>query len=370
MKVLISLVSDQTIPNVHLIKNMPGARYLFLTTPEMQKKNITGNIKKALNLPDEQAEDILIPSEDPEGIWQTLDNAGFDFEKDEYILNITGGNKLMMLIAYNYFVSKSCKIYYLPIGKMDYLPLHPQDSAPLKVLSMLSLEEYLHSYGTEIIYRGRCFRSFKENEHFKENLFDKYHKLISRLVDWQRGKEAKKMEKNKTACSVDSGKFGEIDKDELKNFFKDCGINSNSVKNYDVRYVTGNWFEEYIYQLIRPYLKANEVALNVNIQKVQPDEQPYRYVDNELDVVYIRENKLHVIECKTSVTDTIMTATFYKQRSIGSNLGLRASMTLVTLRKLSKDNLHRAKLLDINLIGGDELMKHLEAEDVRRLFNL
>jgi hypothetical protein len=71
---------------------------------------------------------------------------------------------------------------------------------------------------------------------------------------------------------------------------------SDSLQSYEMEYLTGGWFEEYVYALIKEVLKPDDIAMGVHISNGVIKH------NNELDVCFIKANKLFVIECKTGVT--------------------------------------------------------------------
>ena len=63
----------------------------------------------------------------------------------------------------------------------------------------------------------------------------------------------------------------------------------------EIEYLTGGWFEEYVYYFIKATLNPQDIAMGVHISN---DGLKH---DNELDVCFMKANKLYVIECKTGV---------------------------------------------------------------------
>ena len=69
-----------------------------------------------------------------------------------------------------------------------------------------------------------------------------------------------------------------------------------SLQSYEIEYLTGGWFEEYVYALIKNVLQPDDIAMGVHISNGIIKH------NNELDVCFMKANKLFVIECKTGVT--------------------------------------------------------------------
>ena len=66
----------------------------------------------------------------------------------------------------------------------------------------------------------------------------------------------------------------------------------------EVDYLTGGWFEEYVYNLVKDKVSPDDILIGVHISREG------NVHNNELDVVYSKNNQLYVIECKTGVDST------------------------------------------------------------------
>ena len=72
--------------------------------------------------------------------------------------------------------------------------------------------------------------------------------------------------------------------DEYKKLLKEYGI-------VNKQYIQGGVFEEYIYHILKENFEFDDIATGV---KIRMDEK----VENEFDILMIKENHLHAIECK------------------------------------------------------------------------
>ena len=75
---------------------------------------------------------------------------------------------------------------------------------------------------------------------------------------------------------------------------------SNQLTKEEVEYITGGWFEEYTYHRVRHQVKPDDITIGVHISRGSTAH------NNELDVVYAKNNHLYVIECKTGVDSNRM----------------------------------------------------------------
>lgn len=118
MRIHISLLSDYLIPNLLLIKEFKQEcdKLVFITSSPMEKKKKSYWLEMALQLPVDSVEKIEVIEDDYEKIKDRLTDKSFS-QGDEYILNLTGGTKVMSLAVFDYFKSFNAKFYYVPVGK-------------------------------------------------------------------------------------------------------------------------------------------------------------------------------------------------------------------------------------------------------------
>ncbi len=369
--ILVNLVSDQTLPNVQFIKwyfkeNPENLKVLFISTKKMEEKQKSDCIKKALSSLNKfiEWETIQTDENDLNKTCKLLENY---FEKSDYkktVVNITGGTKLMSLAVFNFFNGKdNCKIYYQPIGK-SLQELYPE-AHKYDIFELLTLEEYLYANGITFSVSNECVKDWNFNKsaydlYIKENRAD-----IAGLVALQNTSYFKNVFKRKNfldLTEVEEEKFlvkdfPIVSKERVLSLVKVFGFDEHKIENNQIRYITGGWFEEYVYQKIcREYENVDEknVALNVHIQKGNDK--------NELDVIYLdKDNLLHVIECKSFVDgkegQKVLNDALYKlQAIIKSKFGLNVKQHLYTKSIIEKETpLNRAKEFGIQITDGKEL---------------
>ncbi len=367
--ILISLVSDQTIPNVQLIKELKNETdgYLFITTDGMEKKGVRQALINACNIQaNELLDKVIIDPFSFDDIEAKLDR--IDFEKFEKInVNLTGGTKVMILAAFDYFKDVGANIYYLTGSKGKFIRLWPgRTKKELELRSKVNINEYLESYGFELKERDDCAEIPYE---FTEGFFEKYvngdfDDYRDNLFNTLRGY------RNKKYINISS-----IEKlSEFISKFKFPVKDSGKLNKYEIRFLTGEWFEEYVLGKIKNELNldANFIKSGVEIIKVNKDGNK---IINEIDVLFVWDNNIYIIECKTSVLNpvvmpdgktkfkSIIGETIYKSDSLRHGLGLFANTYLFTLDSIieqkdkHKNHLDRANLLNIKVIDKDLICK-------------
>jgi len=309
---LVSLISDQPIPNLLFIQSVEQELdgYVFISTRQMEQKQRTHWLKKAADLPEERCRTIEVEAEKYYDILQLLAK---EFSGDErYIVNLTGGNKLMMLACYHFFLLNSAnELFYLPIGENTFQNLRSNSGRVVPVTSELTVWEYLTAYGI----------GFDAAE--------------STLHDFIKAHNIMQLHRNK----------GFRRNDVLQELRQQPDYNS------EMFYYDGGWFEEYIFYKLKDILRLSDDHIYLNVT-FHPGDGSERNV-NELDIVFVYNNELFIIEAKAQVSDCFdkmkqkygfsvadnkrLGQILYKMASINKRLGIRTQSLLLTLSNLSQE---------------------------------
>jgi hypothetical protein len=361
-KILVSLVSEQTIPNVELIKEFQDeiSKFVFISTKQMNHQ--LNWIINSTGIPFDEFDVIEVNAFDTADIEQKINN--YDFGDDEIILNITGGTKLMSLIVHDIFKNMGTTIYYLTGHKKSYIKVFPSRGENLFQLKhKLTLREYLTAYGFE--YKNT--KPYKDFETAKR-IFQVYTSLG--------GNELKKIFE---PFRIRRGR--KMDVDHITgNFLQKVNYEFNGrLKEKDTKYLSGDWLEEYVYFSVKQELKLDEeeIATGLNLKK--------EGTPNEIDVVFIYNHKLFIIECKTSIFDkrtikriregkeveeekqiNLLPEVIYKSDALRGKFGLFANTSIITLEEIKDksgkplDNFQvhfdRAELSRINIISKKDII--------------
>ena len=279
---------------------------VFISTFEMEsdKKKKSYWLGKTLNMPENSIRRIIVAEDDFGKIKDELAKQCFP-KSDEYIVNLTGGTKVMPLAVYEYFKNGfNAHFYYVPIGKNIIRDLSSQNAVPLNY--RLNLKEYFTLYGIDIEPNNiLTYSEVHTNELFEE----------FRRVNFNRYK----VPKIRTAQQL-----------------------SNAI---DKAYYGGKWFEEYCFSRLKRELSLADdcICKDAYIFRDTND----RRNDNEIDVMFIKDNLLYIFECKVGMTGyvdpkDIMEKTpkdniekfQYKLAAIVKDFGLRVEAYILTLHKI------------------------------------
>ncbi len=323
-RILISILSDHTIPNFLFIKETLGVydQNIFITTQQVEDNHRDIDLEKALGL--RNVRRIKVSNDNYFKIMETLSSEKFDTDA-EYCVNQTGGTKVMSIAAFNFFSKFKARFVYVPIGTNKYCEFDSDRQYDLNY--RLSLKEYFSLYGI----RFKCNNEmiFKSGEAFR--IFGK----------------------------VCSSRF----------YLPKKLINSQELPTAEERvYYGGQWFEDYVYKRIKSDYNLPDDAIAKSLKIFRGVAVGLN--DNELDVAFVKDNKLTVIECKVTMfgygkpKETIEEY-LYKLAAISKDFGLVVNSYIFTLHKMEKISGNFEKRMKILGIKGIYDGKRIAEKDLK-----
>ena len=322
--IIIVLVSQQTIQNVLFIKEFVKSNddhILLISTKGMKEKEEW--IKNSLNIQNKYYS-IIVDEYDNKDILEKLKEFNIHECKNKYI-NITGGTKLMSIETYDFFKSiENCHIYYITRGN-EYKKIFPiEEENTYNFKCSVSIKEYFKAYGFESKESGLSEIDKEYTYGFLEKFLetDRYD-IIKKLQEERKNNSVKK-----------KGRLNTVEVEGLNDFLSDIAFplkNEGIILKKEIEYLTGGWFEEYIYYTLKDASVVQDTDILCGVSKKNGRS------DNELDIVILKENQLHIIECKTYICNkgksSLPADTVYRLDSIQKELGLFAKPYIVTLNK-------------------------------------
>ena len=363
--VLVSLISEQTIPNVLFIKQFGVVdKYIFITTERMENED-NGNrrewILRACNIDDNKQQKIEVNAEDKIDVEEKLSKVDFSgFER--IIVNITGGTKMMSIAAYEFFNKNypDAELWYKPIDKKDEFHICNNPNKTLKINYNLTVKEYLEACG---IFEDRyTFKKPVFDESYCLNFYQSYNtnskirELTEKIRNTFRANDAPFSKKMKNEKEIDLSADVELleIKTELNSIDFPLDKDTFLLKN-KMEFLTGGWFEEYVYYKVKKEnnLSENSISLGVKLDPKSNDKERLKYfANNDLDVVYVKNNEFYVIECKTNIKDKgLFTETVYKMAALRKYFGLSVKSILATLTELDENQKEKASVFQIQILN-------------------
>jgi hypothetical protein len=344
-KILVSLVSDQTVPNILAIHHFRPDSLLFISTKEMERKKKTAAILaslRALSFDYDGNTDICEVVEDSVvDCHRKLDKWIEGKEEAEFIVNLTGGTKIMSIAAYEFFKDYINHMIYIPIGRNDYITVLPKKAVnkPQDLGLRLSVTQYLTAYGLTTVNHKKL-NKYREEASQRAELSEwlvRSYESIKNLLVWLSGN----LRKHRDDDHFDLvGTFLQPSAEERIlldrfNFSYENDTISRKLSRSEIRYLTGGWLEEFCFNEANHYCGNGIDDLVLGLKLIGKTGR-----DNEFDVMFTKENVLYFIECKTLDQQNLdYKDILYKIGALQKEFGLRVkSFWVTTSPAVLKDN--------------------------------
>jgi hypothetical protein len=403
--VLVSLVSEQTVPNYLSIKTFTEADYYFFISTQKMEDPVKGNRRewliRAAGIEQNRTEVILVNPEIKEDLLEKLTSINWTEKFSRIIVNITGGTKMMSLASYEFFRPLTPEIWYIPINSNDY---HLVDKSTVKksVTYRMNVEEYLACCGITRDANQFCEKQPLFDQEIIKTIFFNMIKSqkckpvteLIRLLFRDHDAPLKKQIERKSGIDLNDKiflatlhaklenkrdiipewkyiKLSEIKSvDFIFEFFDEIGLpydTRNHLLNDQVNFITGGWFEEYSYYLLKQICDGSDNHYKLGV--VLDSKRDSYFTSNDLDIVLVANNNLYVIECKSGGMEEneLFNKTVYLQTSLRKYFGLSVRSVLMTLSVTSDLQKKKADTLGISLIDrnvildtqSENLIKHI-----------
>ncbi len=376
-QVHVCLISAQATPNLTPVLDpalKPG-RVVMLVSPDMSARakwledvlRPLGIVVEKIDVPDPW--DISKVSD------QLMEWLGAQPGDPPVALNVTGGTKPMAMAAQQVFAMDGKPVFYVHQERDEILWLTPR-RPPTPLKGKLKLEPYLHAHGWKVIERPALPALSSSLRELTGELVLQCGSLERALgvMNWYaqqcEGKPDRAV-KLEEGDERNPGFMALIDKFAR---FGACRRQGNRLIFDDERarfFCNGGWLEQHVVDAVNTLRKRagiQDLAAGLRVRALD-NRLTGSAGSNELDVVFIARNRLHIIECKTrSFRDRNGAAdAVYKLDALTALGGLNTRGLLVSYRQLSDGDRQRAKDLRIRtVVGGaisrlpDELMRWIE----------
>jgi hypothetical protein len=345
-KYSVSLIGEQTIPNILFIKTMRDIdEHIFLTTPKMQTER---RIDWILSVCGDGTPHrvVLIKETSYADIKSSLDSLCHQLSVDNiFAVNLTGGTKIMALAVFEYFRDKNSYFFYLPPGiKNTIQMIYPKVCEDFRAIDyQLSLTEYANAYGLDINASTSSLHAAKDLQAMfylcSRNTSPEFTEMINKLGN-RMGDKGKPKTRNSAGCEILLQTLN-ISLDQL-------------LQNTWLNFIKGGWFEEYLAHYL--HLAIPETNPQVNCLVFQGN------ISNELDIAFTLKNRLYIFEAKTAAKTSSVYDFLYKIDSIRHDFGLYPVCFLAIADIAFEQNLAnptsiiaRAKKMNITILTYSQL---------------
>lgn len=361
MKVHVCLVSAQAAPNLLPILDSalkPSEAVLLVSQKMRHSAEALTSVLKELGIRVSQVK--LDDEHSYKAIENDLLNIASDRDGQEILLNLTGGTKLMALVAQSVAHAAGWKSFYVDVDT-DAITWLDKAIPGRKLEEQLRLRHYLKSYGFEVAAPLERPQITQQQRDLMQTLIHQIGSLEAPItqLNWlaQQAEEKHKLESIMDPQQQDSRSLEAL----LRNF-EHAGmlrVDGNRIIFPDApsrSFVKGGWLEHYAYDCVAGLtgeLVVRDKAIGLEVVDSQG-------VKNELDIALMARNRLFIIECKTARMDRPEAPkandTLFKLSEICRRVGgLGTRGMLASYRPLRESEKRLAGALKVEVVQGTEL---------------
>lgn len=412
-KVIVSIISDQSVPNMILIKNNMDSEYFIniVTDTMVDNNNYLINALNPQNIEEinNKFKKIKIQKHienNIEKITESINSLKDIYDEAEQILvNATGGTKILSIALYQYFSeyykSKSM-LLYLNIDSISTSYNILNTHGKLDMPQSITLEEYLTSYGIEIVnnedtkpkYPQNCANLLVSHSTTSKGMFESYKikdakKALAGFMNILNEKYEKQedthdiklnLEKELAQCDDKIKKYSNNIIEYIRFLHNTTKVlpDINDITYNTLKYINSSYFEEFLYYKIESILPYKEnmkdylkTGIKIKIHNSKRKANNNIPNDQELDILFMYNNSIYYIECKTYTNAQIINESIFKQAAISNLLGLKKTNSFTTLNTYLGDKLtdltDKMTIYKINLITGNDIKQNKILEKLKNL---
>ena len=227
-------------------------------------------------------------------------------KKADYYVNLAGGTRYIALSVQHVLSNYHAKFFYtqtkqnLIVKTIFDNSIFDNDDEIYPIRYKMSLAEYFKVFGLE--HDMNVPKTFISDEGQAQRMFELFsnRKLLSsdyKVLDVLREKYRnwKYIDIHEVETTINDNM---IPIPNLSKFLEHINfepIKKGILQREELEYLTGGWFEEYVFYLINNNIHPDDIAIGVHIDGCTEIQH-----NNELDVCFIKNNQLCVVECKSA----------------------------------------------------------------------
>lgn len=365
-KTIVNIVTeDNPVPAYLFIKEMyePGDRLLFISAKDTEED--LDALAEQFDVPSNLIDEVVLKHDMDEITYEKICRTvrARLVPGVRYCVNLAGGTRYMALAVQQVFEKFHADYYYLDVEKNVIVKsvfddsIYDDDDHFFPVKYRMSVAEYLRMHSVKHDIKNlKDFEPIRSREE-AERLLNVFISGQLTSADYDVLETLRCHYRDKKRIHIQqvelAGEYGCPATPNLSAFLNYIyflpKINGVLLKE-ELEYLTGGWFEEYVYYQVIENLKPNEALIGPHIGREGLS------LNNELDVVCIKNNKLFVIECKSGVQGKRMfNEIVYKACALREMmLGISCYSYIFSLKKDHKEDLKRiAANMDIQFVDGE-----------------
>jgi len=359
------IVSNRPIPNLApaLDRAVAPQRVFLLFGPG--QANDVQNLEKIYRRYGLKTDRVFVEKpEDPRALRNQVSGLVAPFQYEELAFNASCGSPIQICSIFSLFWEQKRPIFCVSPPHDELVWLQPEDRPKINLEDRLTITPFMNAFGLNVLNIRKQTKTSSEWKDLQDY-------LILRAQDLQQ------------AISVLNyyASRGEYDsrlvvsrKDWLNRPFRNLlkqiqkhgliqmdGNSLHFVSDKARNFLNGGWLENLVFETLqRRYRDFGVQDLGLGLEFETPAGN-----QNEMDVVFLADNHMHFIECKTSNMTTRKKKHYglgvlYKLESITELTGVISRSMLVSYRDLKASDKRRAKDLNVKTVCAGEL-KNLES---------
>lgn len=307
--IVFNLFGEQRMPGYLSINQFKSKKHVFISSPNYPANIMSNFLEKS------EFDEIVVDPYDPSDIKNKITRYLKEVDPTHKIgFNLTGGTKLMYAGALAACKDCDATPFYFNIEDNSVMYLNNFEKSNIK--NIVSVETFFKLNGDDLTINKQDKRTIDNNINKRESL-TKYIFEIRRKISKKYNQMIIKFEENS---------FFEIEIEQLtirynkenkgtRLIYQNDEYSFSSKIDFE-KYITGGWFEEYIYLSLK-HLEARgiifDLRINLELSLKNPNIKNISFanLDNltgksyqELDITFTDGKKLYIVECKAGKIKT------------------------------------------------------------------
>ena len=357
-RIHVIMLSDKVLANVlpALDYNFKPEMVVLCESDAMHKRGVGSRMAKFLKSKDIKVEFFRLGGADNfKELHKRFVELASKFSRPaDVAVNLSGGSKLISMVAQSVFAAKNFTCMYAVPHQNDLIEMRGGKVQHLQLRDKIKLHDFFKIYGCTVISKREKNLKLVSGSHAlcRELLsdLDKYSKHVSYLNTLAAGAESYFSLKAKA----------NITEEQLPTF--DLFLKHGFLSSFDNKMVKFSspedrsfcrdiWMEDYLHQTLKSINKdvgLQDFATSVEIESVSG-------IRTELDAAFLYKNQLYVIEAKISQMHDKGGDALYEPDSLKYLAGIDAVKIVVSLRGLKNFDKKRANEQGVHLVQSTEI---------------
>lgn len=282
-------------------------------------------------------------------------------EGEDIALNASGGTRPMSMVAYEIFTEFSKPIFYVHPHTDDVMWMHKRDLPVINCADKIKLPAFLQIHGAPVLSQGEKRGVAKNLRKLTDELVEHAELLAKPLaaLNWLAQQAEQTLQTPKLSASQENwhelqALIQRLQAEGVLEYRYQCLQFPDEEARF---FVNGGWLENHTfsiaYGLRADIPEIQDVGCSVEVGR----DNTGKVVKNEMDVAFLANNHLYIIECKTKRFNTYGehpdspgSEILYKLDTLkGLFGGVRTKAMLVSYHPLSNWDTQRARDLGIKI---------------------